>query len=126
MRGIAKVLIAIAFCALSACPFLTAAQAQKTDKIRLLSFYKIDGEWIFNVLDFSANKKLELVNGEDCLGYAIKTFDEDSQTAEIKTPNGLFLISTKLDPAADRGAENFDIPSSLQTAPRRQILDNLK
>ncbi|MBO7521188.1 MAG: hypothetical protein J6T16_03000 [Opitutales bacterium] len=91
-----------------------------------MSFYKIDGEWIFNVLDFSANKKLELVNGEDCLGYAIKTFDEDSQTAEIKTPNGLFLISTKLDPAADRGAENFDIPSSLQTATRRQILDNLK
>ena len=126
MRGIAKVLIAVAFGALSACPCLTAAQAQKTDKIRLLSFYKIDGEWIFNVLDFSANKKLELVNGEDCLGYAIKTFDEDSQTAEIKTPNGLFLISTKLDPAADRGAENFDIPSSLQTATRRQILDNLK
>ena len=126
MRGIAKVLIAVAFCALSACPCLTAAQAQKTDKIKLLSFYKIDGEWIFNVFDFSANKKLELVGGEDCLGYSIKTFDEDSQTAEIKTPGGLFLIATKYENTADRGAENFDIHSSLQTASRRQILDNLK
>ncbi len=64
-----------------------------TDKIKIHSAYCLNSEWHFTVYDGIANKTFSLMlNKANTRGFKIFAFDEQTQTADIQTPYGVFKI----------------------------------
>ena len=64
-----------------------------TDKIKIHSAYCLNSKWHFCIYDGIANKRFSLtMNVENSKGFKILAFDENTQTADIKTPYGNFKI----------------------------------
>ena len=86
--------------------FVAAAYAappiQDTEKIKILSACRINGEWIFNLFDGVSGKTVSVKMGKTHgLGYRVESFDEATQTASVKTPQGVFIVSMN-----ERGAQS--------------------
>lgn len=78
------------FCALHAAP----QPAQDTEKLKILSACRINGEWIFNLYDGVEGKTVSLKMGKTHgLGYRVLSFDEGAQTASVQTPYGVFSVA---------------------------------
>lgn len=78
--------------------FVAAAHAaptiQDTEKIKILSACQINGEWIFNLFDGVSGRTVSVKMGKTHgLGYRVESFDEAAQTASVKTPQGVFIVS---------------------------------
>lgn len=113
---------------------LLAQAQQKTDKIKITSYYKIDSDWTFNLFDYANNKAIRLFNNEENAGYKIIVFDETTQTATLSSPQGIFLISVQSsntnktsNQALKKPSEELDfsiLDSNKLT--QKRILDNIK
>ena len=91
--------------------FVAAAHAappiQDTEKVKILSACQINGEWIFNLFDGVSGKTVSVKMGKTHgLGYRVESFDEATQTASVKTPQGVFIVSMNEHGAQAPGAAN--------------------
>lgn len=111
-----------------------AQTPQKTDKIKITSAYNIDGDWIFNLFDRTNQKAIKLFNYQANSGFRILNFNEETQTATLSTPQGVFILSLqKISPTETQGnnkqasQEELDFSKiTSDTAPHKRILDNIK
>lgn len=108
---------------------------QKTDKIKITSFFNVDNNWTFNLFDYANNKAIRLFNNESHAGYKIIAFNEITQTVTLSTPQGIFLVTlqngtlqkNEICKAEESSLEELDFTKlSSNTVSRKQILDNIK
>lgn len=130
--------ICVFFCAAFLCYAIQArAQTpQKTDKIKITSVYNIDGNWIFNLFDCANQKAIKLFNYQTNSGFRILDFNEETQTATLSTPQGVFIVSLQKNLPTERqqngnnkqaSQEELDFSKiTSDTAPNKRILDNIK
>lgn len=69
-------------------------QPQKTDKIKIVSACCINDRWIFRVFDGLTGETITITpNKKNAKGFAITAYNQTTQTAELSTPRGNFIIT---------------------------------
>lgn len=110
---------------------------QKTDKIKIVSACCINDRWIFRVFDGLTGETITITpNKKNAKGFAIAAYNPTTQTAELSTPRGNFIItfdeqtpfSTIQTPQAESplSPEQQRTSDSTTTTQRRQILERIK
>ena len=67
---------------------------QKTDKIKIASACCINDKWIFRVFDGLTGETITITqNKKNAKGFAIAAYNPTTQTAELSTPRGNFIIT---------------------------------
>ncbi len=67
---------------------------QKTDKIKIVSACCINDRWIFRVFDGLIGETITITpNKKNAKGFAITAYNQTTQTAELSTPRGNFIIT---------------------------------
>ena len=118
--------------------------AEKTEKLKLVAAYRLDGAWFFRVFDGRSGDIITVKQGvRNGRGFAVENYDEPAQTAVVSTPHGRFIVSFKQTEAQTPAADNPDValppapqataqPDSEQSADtaktvsRARILENIK
>ena len=112
-------------------------QPQKTDKIKIVSACCINDRWIFRVFDGLTGETITITpNKKNAKGFAITAYNQTTQTAELSTPRGNFIITfdeqSPFSTISTTQAESSQFPEQSQTVAnkaitqRRQILERIK
>ena len=126
--------------------FVPCFGAEKTDKLKLVAAYRLDGAWFFRVFDGRSGDVVTVKQGvRSGRGFAVENYDEPTQTAVISTPYGKFIVSFKQSeaqapaegnpdaalpptpPAPEQpAAESEQSAGAVKTVSRARILENIK
>lgn len=111
--------------------------SQKTDKIKIISACCINDKWIFRVFDGLTGETITITpNKKNAKGFAIAAYNPTTQTAELSTPRGNFIITfdeqTPFSAIPTPQTEPPQSPEQPQTTAdttttqRKQILERIK
>lgn len=94
MNRVAKIFLLFALGSLFSIVCIAKEHAQKTDKIKIVSACCINDRWIFRVFDGLTGETITITpNKKNAKGFAITDYNQTTQTAEILTPSGNFIIT---------------------------------
>lgn len=94
MNRAAKIMLLFALGSLFSIPCGAKEQPQKTDKIKIVSACCINDRWIFRVFDGLTGETITITqNKKNGKGFAITAYNQKTQTAELSTPRGNFIIT---------------------------------
>ena len=107
--------------------------SQKTDKIKIISACCINDRWIFRVFDGLTGETITITpNKKNAKGFAITAYSPATQTAELSTPRGNFIITFDEQtpfsaiPTPQTEPEQSQAGVSKAITQRRQILEKIK
>ncbi len=137
MNRAAKILLLFALGSLFSITCDAKELPQKTDKIKIVSACCINDRWIFRVFDGLTGETITITpNKKNAKGFAITAYNQTTQTAELSTPRGNFIItfneptpfSAISTPQAESPQSSGEQSTSDTTATtqRRQILERIK
>lgn len=137
MNRAAKILLLLALGSLFSITCGAKEQPQKTDKIKIVSACCINDRWIFRVFDGLTGETITITpNKKNAKGFAITAYNQTTQTAELSTPRGNFIITfdeqTPFPRISTPQTESSKDSEQQQTTPdttttqRRQILERIK
>lgn len=94
MNRAAKIMLLFALGSLFSITCGAKEQPQKTDKIKIVSACCINDKWIFRVFDGLTGETITITpNKKNAKGFAITAYNQTTQTAELSTPRGNFIIT---------------------------------
>ena len=137
MNRAAKILLLLALGSLVSITCDAKEPPQKTDKIKILSACCINDRWIFRVFDGLTGETITITqNKKNAKGFAIAAYNPTTQTAELFTPRGNFIITfdeqTPFSEVSAPQAESSQSPEQQRTSDcttttqRKQILERIK
>ena len=137
MNRAAKILLLLALGSLFSITCDAKEPPQKTDKIKIVSACCINDRWIFRVFDGLTGETITITpNKKNAKGFAITAYNQKTQTAELSTPRGNFIITfdeqTPFSAIPSPQAESPQSPEQQRTSDttaitqRRQILERIK
>ena len=137
MNRAAKILLLFALGSLFSITCDAKEPPQKTDKIKIVSACCINDRWIFRVFDGLTGETITITpNKKNAKGFAITAYNQTTQTAELSTPRGNFIITfdeqTPFSANPTPQAEPSQFPEQQRTSDttaitqRRQILERIK
>ena len=124
--------------------FVPCFGAEKTDKLKLVAAYRLDGAWFFRVFDGRSGDVVTVKQGvRNGRGFAVENYDESAQTAVVSAPHGRFIVSFKQTeaqtpaegnsdaalpptPQATAQPESEQSAGAVKTVSRARILENIK
>lgn len=137
MNRAAKILLLFALGSLFSITCDAKEPPQKTDKIKIVSACCINDKWIFRVFDGLTGKTITITpNKKNAKGFTITAYNEKTQTAELSTPRGNFIItfdeqspfSTPPTPQTEppQSPEQSQTVANKAITQRRQILERIR
>lgn len=137
MNRAAKIMLLFALGSLFSITCGAKEQPQKTDKIKIVSACCINDKWIFRVFDGLTGETITITpNKKNAKGFAITAYNQTTQTAELSTPRGNFIItfdeqspfSTIPTPQTEssKDSEQQQTTPDTTTTQRRQILERIR
>lgn len=125
--------------------FVPCFGVEKTEKLKLVAAYRLDGAWFFRIFDGRSGDVITVKQGaRNGRGFAVENYDEPTQTAVVSTPYGNFIVSFKQSEAqvpdvAAPAAQAANPPApeqpddaseqsagTVKTVSRARILENIK
>ncbi len=137
MNRAAKILLLFALGSLFSITCDAKEQPQKTDKIKIVSACCINDRWIFRVFDGLTGETITITpNKKNAKGFAITAYNQTTQTAELSTPRGNFIITfDEQSPfsaiptpqtESSKDSEQQQTTPDTTTTQRRQILERIR
>lgn len=110
---------------------------QKTDKIKIVSACYINDRWIFRLFDGLTGETITITpNKKNAKGFVITDYNQTTQTAELSTPRGNFIITfdeqspfsafSTPQTESPQGSEQLQTTADTTTTHRKQILERIK
>lgn len=137
MNRAAKILLLFALGSLFSITCDAKEPPQKTDKIKIVSACCINDKWIFRVFDGLTGETITITpNKKNAKGFAITAYNQTTQTAELSTPRGNFIITfdeqspfpriSTPQTESSKDSEQQQTTPDTTTTQRRQILERIK
>ena len=137
MNRAAKIMLLFALGSLFSITCDAKEPPQKTDKIKIVSACCINNRWIFRVFDGLTGETITITpNKKNAKGFAITAYNQTTQTAELSTPRGNFIITfdeqspfstiPTIQAEPPKSPEQQRTSDTTTTTQRRQILERIK